>query len=661
MFDLVWHFPYHLVSLQLLVFMCFTELTAERTLRRFRTCISLFTPPDIWSCIAEVVATTSFAISLPLWTQALLHLENTPTLVLLSPLAFLGSFLLSAENRSADWSTLLRVCLAQAAITVIVVCDYRFTVFGIIFGLASFAIFGISTATLRAVNLQSLVVERKLCQTFGLPAALLSSLILAFVFEDSPTAFSWFTSRGIVAWSILVINLASTSVAFYTGGSIVAFFPGTTDSEEVCCDTNVESWSTYAVTLIITSIFSISRTEVISPYQIMGFLVAAACLERNLFQIAEHGRSGCIKDPQSAGTFDLLGTKLGLNLPDAASSYESLASSEDSIEIGDPWMRRKNPSTCMVKLALTLATIVCLATCIFYSVLDVFPASPTTRSPSLDTAYRPTSMFDIVISMYDEPITDLQQTISLVTKLPAVAARNPRVSVYLKDASVNISAVRAAISSYKGTVTVLPNVGREGETYLNHILTHWNDLANHTLFLQAETHNPRESMPRLRDYFFAETGMLSLSHTGATCDCNDTRCYDRYWSDNSGLVQEIYLTANNLTVCPSPKSKILLSYKGQFVASAARIRGIDKSIYQRLHNFFTDGTAYVHQPKYLDRVDDMEGVVDQMSRPVFGFAMERMWSAVLQCSDEEVARRCPSLYAGWRTGGRRSDCQCLDI
>ena len=85
------------------------------------------------------------------------------------------------------------------------------------------------------------------------------------------------------------------------------------------------------------------------------------------------------------------------------------------------------------------------------------------------------------------------------------------------------------------TVVILPNIGREGGTYLHHIVKRWDSLAKQTIFLQAEIHNPREFWPHLNNYFVPDkTGFLSLGWSGSVCNCHS--CTDRFdWQDDHQL------------------------------------------------------------------------------------------------------------------------------
>lgn len=197
---------------------------------------------------------------------------------------------------------------------------------------------------------------------------------------------------------------------------------------------------------------------------------------------------------------------------------------------------------------------------------------------------------------------------------------------------------------------MLPNIGRESETYLNHILNRWNSLAKHTVFLQADVHNAREFYTHLNDYFdSSRTGYPSLGWSGAVCSCED--CSDKFfWRDSSAIFPRVHYQIHNSTVC----NNVLLSYKGQFAVSAARVRGISKTIYHDLWQAFVDKDIWAHQREYL------QGRPDSMSAPDFGYTMERMWNLLFQCSDMSVAWKCPTLLSGHRTGGSIEDCQCFD-
>jgi hypothetical protein len=276
--------------------------------------------------------------------------------------------------------------------------------------------------------------------------------------------------------------------------------------------------------------------------------------------------------------------------------------------------------------------------------LDTRPAH-NRRSPYLDLSYHSKFDLDIVINMYDEDPTSVAAMVSDLRRLPNIANKTMRVLIYFKGEGhgVHLEALKHETGATE--LIKLPNIGREGEGYLNHIISKYDDLARQTLFLQAHVHNSWELKRRIEHYFVPATGMLNLGFSEA-CDCND--CWDRHgWHDNvvSGLFQDVY---------NSSCSDVLLSYKGQFIVSSERIRGLDLSIYSSLHNALVNPSSWAHQEPYL------RGRPDSMGAPQFGYTLERMWPILFQCSEMDIVDKCPTLLSGTRGGGELSDCQCLD-
>lgn len=272
----------------------------------------------------------------------------------------------------------------------------------------------------------------------------------------------------------------------------------------------------------------------------------------------------------------------------------------------------------------------------------------TSHGLRLDTNYKASSNIDIVMSMSHEPLSDITDTFSLLKSIPSIGSKSPRLILYTKDPLADITELKHLTNATK--VIQLPNVGREGHTYLHHILSSWDDLATQTFFLQASIHNRRQFHARVRDYYTSETGMLSLGFSGQTCECNN--CGDRFgWQDQSGIVEKTWREVFNETC---GEKRMLLTYKGQFVASAARLRANDKTLYEKLMKALEEPDSWAHQPDYL------HGKPDSLNAPYFGYTLERLWSVILQCSDERIAALCPTLLSGTRRGGSKADCQCFD-
>ena len=165
------------------------------------------------------------------------------------------------------------------------------------------------------------------------------------------------------------------------------------------------------------------------------------------------------------------------------------------------------------------------------------------------------------------------------------------------------------------------------------------------------------------------TGFLTLSYTG-TCDCNS--CDDRWnWFDEFGLLPALYRSVhrnNNSSMISSSKAdaceSILLTYNGQFIASAPRIRGVSKDIYKHLLEGLTSDKEdnwgrYANAPRKISWSGNV-GTKDRLDRPMLGKSVERMWGVMMQCSNANIAWNCPSPIGKLRSGGDPWDCQCWD-
>jgi len=643
LYNLNWHWPLCLTILQFLGLSGFYHFEQRLSQRypnhRFSSGQSV---KQSW----EAMATTALLMGpICVFNQAIFSFPNTATLMMLP--VFVNVVRIFMDGKIFDLGVVLRLFLFQAAVVASVLFDPRLELDGAIYAIIAVSLYVIFSTILRPL-LTTYGPEFTSVRPWTFAPALVLTLILALIFEKPSMAVPSLLYSGLQLWMVLIPNIGFTCLAVYTGGSphIYGMLPEH-EEDTSSLKTSVDIWPTTVVAGFISVFLSFYGFAVISPYQVLGYFMAILCSEIRPSNFYEWNFA-TIHGKPSLAKYTSVELDDGIaKIPDVEDGYNQLDSTTT-----DRWsaLRRNR-----ILGAAFFWTVV-----LWFSLSEVFTVSPSTKSAYLDTIYRPTADLDIVISMYKESMSDLTKTIDLVTGIQAVASRSPRIYIYVKDQDAELDRIQTLLSSHHPVTTLLPNIGREGETFLNHILTQWDNLANHTMFIQAETHTAREMHHRIRDYYHASTGMLSLSIVANTCDCNSNLCADRFWSDASGLVQQTYLTANRLTECPTADSKILLSYKGQFIASAARIRGVEKEVYADLQQLFTDENSHVHSKEYLSLATDLTGTKDRMSQPVFGFSMERLWSSLMQCDDMEVARRCPSLLAGWRTGGSRADCQCLD-
>ncbi len=91
---------------------------------------------------------------------------------------------------------------------------------------------------------------------------------------------------------------------------------------------------------------------------------------------------------------------------------------------------------------------------------------------------------DIVVARYNEDLSWLKD-------LPK--GKNIKIWIYNKgDDNINLSKLKLNLNSKNCCVIKLPNIGRESHTYLNHIITQYDNLASKTVFCQGDSifHSP---------------------------------------------------------------------------------------------------------------------------------------------------------------------------
>lgn len=271
----------------------------------------------------------------------------------------------------------------------------------------------------------------------------------------------------------------------------------------------------------------------------------------------------------------------------------------------------------------------------------------------LDLEYTSHRNLDIVVSHYSESLSDLLTSLSSIIAIPSIAALTPRITVYTKHPTIPLSEIATALSLPESSIKRLPNKGREGGTYLSHILGNWDDLAAHTLFLQAEVHNSFYLQRRLREFFdVKKTGYLPLGFSGKFCELTD--CTDEWdWKDRYHHIPALYTLRYGVF---APPGKMSLSYKGQFVVSAKRVRGVGRDTMLYLRDVLEGGASpYSRKNPEVPDLPGMEG-----NAPSFGFVLERVWGMVFGCADGRMAVDCPSLWRARKKGEGDDTCQCLD-
>ncbi|KAJ5031213.1 hypothetical protein PSV08DRAFT_400022 [Bipolaris maydis] len=429
------------------------------------------------------------------------------------------------------------------------------------------------------------------------------------------------------------LNAISTGAALLMGGSVL--FPietvGNGQTSDYTASQRVSDvFTQLTLTAIIGCFTTLSlRRSYSSWYQLCFYFLAVLCICGHEVYMSSWKQARQPKDPH--GSYDMV-------------PCSPRTRSDDIEEAGEADMLANLPDYSH-GFRSSFSSIILVMLWTAYISFNFGQRQYPRIEPRLDLRYETNSPLEVVISMYKERTEDVASLISRLHAMPQMS--QALVTIYLKDSQADEEKVKQETKAHN--VVKLPNVGREAETYLNHIVNRWDKLAERTIFLQADIHNPREFYPFFQRYFRAnQTGFLNLGWAGNVCHSDD--CGDKQgWQDETLLFPEIQSRIDH-----SVRDGILLSYKGQFVATAARIRGIDKAIYDDLWKLLVDEQSWAHSEPYLQ---DRE---DAMSKPWFGYTMERIWNVLFQCSDMDVAWKCPTLLSGWRPGGSIADCQCFD-
>jgi hypothetical protein len=558
-------------------------------------------------------------------------------------IAFFAEDLLLYITRAIPhtYAELLRISLLMLASAALLFTEYRLTMPNLATSIVAMLLAGAARGLLKLVIIHhpDVVAENEFQTSLHVIAGVLVGIIWVIVFETGNQTFA--LDFGNIP--LLVLNASASAVAMLLGNSLLLPMYGEvvgTSSQTIdapvdrLCDAITLTLLTGIVGCYSTLLTARSYTNI---YQFCCFLLTITGLGRSAYVCASNRHS------QSPGatpsTYELLSSPSAL----PAEYNDTISLTEEAHHSAVPALKSSSPNNTFSRYLVGISIASLWAA---YGIMN-FTERQEHRIPVLlDRDYVPQLPVEIVLSMYKEPIDEVRKLVNHLQNMPALS--DAHVTIYIKDSGANNTYVKQQTGAHN--VTTLPNIGREGETFLNHILNRWHDLARQTIFLQAGIHNPREFYTHVTNYYDrAQTGFLNLGWPGRLCDYEN--CSDRFgWQDNLHFIPQVCKQVYNSTIC----EKVLLSYKGQFIVSAARIRGINKDIYHDLWQAFIDENNPAHQPSNL------QGRPDSMSAPDFGYTMERLWNLLFQCSSVDVGWKCPTLLSEWRLGGDISDCQCFD-
>lgn len=541
-------------------------------------------------------------------------------------------FICYSPSRSRTWLP-WETILATAASAIVLYNEYRLEVPGLIWGVTGVLFVGISRAFFIIGSERSgsdLAVQARLKAFHGfvIMTLIIGMLLTGFpVFRFELKSFAY--SFSLEAIGLMVVNIASFVGTAFSGTSVFAYSPvsfqDTTPQFSNIPIRSLELLSSLASSLLVILVTMHSGPVSVSWIQLAAFFIAAICLV-GLEQIHNY-------------------------------LFICMDNTQDQINKSRmEFAQQRKPSRAMTGVALFFVVIIfsCTLSTLSSASINSFPPSiPST----LDTLYRPVTGFEIVVSMYNEDPSQVKSMLDTIKTTTFLSIVDPYVTIYTKNPAHDLYELKEATGA--DSVERLENLGREGGTYLSHIVHKWDSLAEQTMFIQAHAHNMRELIPRINSYLIPETRFLSLGFSGITCNCKT--CSDRWgWEDKWDIIPAIYQKVYSSSC--NPTTPILLTYKGQFVASGRRIRGVGRNVYAALLDTIMSRDGWSHNVTVIGDIGNggMTGV-DSPDNPYFGFTMERIWGLVLQCAtDQSVAARCPSLLSGMSRGGNVGDCQCLD-
>ncbi|GAA5857864.1 hypothetical protein JCM8547_006010 [Rhodosporidiobolus lusitaniae] len=294
---------------------------------------------------------------------------------------------------------------------------------------------------------------------------------------------------------------------------------------------------------------------------------------------------------------------------------------------------------------------------------------PSLRSTVCPTSSSPKSRtVDLVVSYYDEDLARTKQHINHIRlETEFVKPRSSRVVVYNKGPRSEKQIREGLMLKRADEVVELPNLGREGATYLKHIMLHYNStlsalspsyrpesspslasataqlrtktLADHTYFLQPHLAWDFVALPRLEligpDTGFAHLGPYIQSKCGR----------DENVNIDFPVAKEIFSMFAQ-QVCP-PTGQTM-AWSGQFVVSKRRILANPYARYAAVDEI-------IEAPKG-HWVHDMWGPNESggPSNPAVGHSIERAWPSIFACWDRRLADECTNDVAD------KEKCQCLD-
>ncbi|KAF3913324.1 hypothetical protein ABW20_dc0102895 [Dactylellina cionopaga] len=248
---------------------------------------------------------------------------------------------------------------------------------------------------------------------------------------------------------------------------------------------------------------------------------------------------------------------------------------------------------------------------------------------------------DIVLSYYEEDLDEVKRILKEMRSIFETRNLSIRVHLYTKNEIFDPKYLGHLLDTHD--VITMKNEGKEGGAILRYIIDNYTKLPQHTLFTQAIPHQEQKFLKWIDTYFFDGTGALSLDGY-LTCGCYP--CDDGISGENHiwHRIPEIHALSHGR---PCPRDGVLISGKGQMIASRENIKSTKLAVYEMLWDSLVNFTNVERLPDWFK--------TDTAKDPYFGHTLERSWMILFDCVKPGLARTC-SLE---RQPVSLESCQCI--
>ncbi|BGP15520.1 hypothetical protein JCM10213_006580 [Rhodosporidiobolus nylandii] len=278
---------------------------------------------------------------------------------------------------------------------------------------------------------------------------------------------------------------------------------------------------------------------------------------------------------------------------------------------------------------------------------------------------------DLVIAHFDRPLPATAAHIRQIRSYPLLCASGSqtRVMFYHKgDLSENEvwTGLGGALQREKGdSVVLLPNVGREGGTYLRHLLSRYDasipgsnapatlprdkplpGLADTTLLLQPHLAWDFLALPRLNRALVRETGFLSLGPYLSTLCGEDSRGTGAY--SGVKLVWKAIYGEHADCRDGDEENRRASTWSGQLAVGRETVLSRSREAYERIRE-----RVEAPDDDPIHREWSPAGP-STSSNPAFGHSLERSWPLIFGCDNSRLEQQCAD------DAQQTDKCQCFE-